>query len=127
MQHNCSDGGVWPACYGRRRNDLPRLILFFVAAKENSSACSGRSSDDLPRPILTFVAAKKNGRLQLSLWHRPTASDSNLRRRKEEWFRLQKLFRQRRMAACRSRFGKEEWFRLPLPQQCSGPIFLKYT
>ena len=61
MQHNCSDGGVWPACYGRRRNDLPRLILFFVAAKENSSACSGRSSDDLLRPILIFVAAKKNG------------------------------------------------------------------
>ena len=61
MQHNCSDGGVWPARYGRRRNDLPRLILFFVAAKENSSACSGRSGDDLPRPILIFAASKKNG------------------------------------------------------------------
>ena len=61
MQHNCSDGGVWPACYGRRRNDLPRLILFFVAAKENSSACSGRSSDDLPRPILISVATAENG------------------------------------------------------------------
>ena len=114
MQHNRSDGGVWPACYGRRRNDLPRLILFFVSAKENSSACSGRSSDDLPRPILTFVAAKKNGRLQLSLWHRPTASDySNLRRRKEEWFRLQKSSRQRRLVP------------LPLPQQCSTLYFPK--
>ena len=61
MQHNCSDGGVWPACYGRRRNDLPRLILFFVAAKENSSACSGRSSDDLPRPILISVATAETG------------------------------------------------------------------
>ena len=61
MQHNCSDGGVWPACYGRRRNDLPRLILFFVAAKENSIACYARSGDDLPRPILIFVVAKKNG------------------------------------------------------------------
>ena len=61
MQHNCSDGGVWPARYGRRRNDLPRLILFLVAAKENSSACSGRSGDDLPRPILISVAAAENG------------------------------------------------------------------
>ena len=57
MQHNCSDGGVWSACYGRRRNNGPRLILFFVAAKENSTACSGRSGDDLPRPILISVAA----------------------------------------------------------------------
>ena len=57
MQHNCSDGGVWPACYGRRRNDLPRLILFFVAAKENSTACYVRRRNDLPRPILISVAA----------------------------------------------------------------------
>ena len=75
----------WPACIGRRDNNLPRPILFFVAAKKNGSACSGyrttRSAadsnffaatengfacsgsrdDDLPRPILIFVAAKKNG------------------------------------------------------------------
>ena len=57
MQHNCSDGGVWSACYGRRRNDLPRLILFFVAAKENSTACYVRRRKDLPRPILISVAA----------------------------------------------------------------------
>ena len=57
MQHNRSDGGVWPACYGRRRNDLPRLILFFVAAKENSTACYVRRRKDLPRPILISVAA----------------------------------------------------------------------
>ena len=68
-----------------RSNDLPRPILFFVAAKENSSACSGsrqrpsasdsnlrcrkkewpacssRRDSDLPHPILIFVAAKKNG------------------------------------------------------------------
>ena len=25
----------WPACRGRRDNDLPRLILIFVAAKKN--------------------------------------------------------------------------------------------
>ena len=61
MQHNCSDGGVWPACYGRRRNDLPRLILFFVATKENSIACYARSGDDLPRPILISVAIAENG------------------------------------------------------------------
>ena len=75
----------WPACRGRRGNDLPRPNLFFVAAKKNGSACSGyrttrsaadsilrsckeewlacigRSGDDLPRLILIFVAAKKNG------------------------------------------------------------------
>ena len=114
MQHNRCGGKEWLACSGRGGYEVPRLILFFVAAKENSSACSGRSSDDLPRPILTFVAAKKNGRLQLSLWHRPTASDySNLRRRKEEWFRLQKSFRQRRLVP------------LPLPQQCSTLYFPK--
>ena len=43
-----------------RSNDLPRPILFFVAAKENSSACSGSRQ-------------------------RPSASDSNLRCRKKEW------------------------------------------
>ena len=61
MQHNRRGGGEWPACYGRRRNDLPRPILFFVVAKENSFACSSRSGGDLPRPILIFVAAKENG------------------------------------------------------------------
>ena len=46
---------------GRRDNDLPRLILFFFAAKENGFACSGRRGSDLPRLILFFVAAKENG------------------------------------------------------------------
>ena len=51
----------WPACSGYRDNDLPRPILFFVAAKKNGSACSCRRGDDLPHPILIFVVAKKNG------------------------------------------------------------------
>ena len=60
MQHNRRGGGEWPACYGRRRNDLPRPILFFVAAKENGSPAAA-------------VAATRS------------ASDSILRRRKGEW------------------------------------------
>ena len=54
----------WPACYGRSGYDLPRPILFFVAAKENGFACSGRRGNDPPRPILIFVAAKEMARLQ---------------------------------------------------------------
>ena len=33
----------WPACCDRSGDDVPRPILIFVAAKENSSACYGRS------------------------------------------------------------------------------------
>ena len=51
----------WPACRGCRDNDLPRPILFFVAARKNGSACSGCRDNDVSRPILIFVAAKKNG------------------------------------------------------------------
>ena len=51
----------WPACRGRRGNDLPRPILIFFAATENGFACSGSRDDELPRPILIFVAARKNG------------------------------------------------------------------
>ena len=39
--------GEWPACSGRCGSNLPRLILFFVAAKENGSACYGRSGNDV--------------------------------------------------------------------------------
>ena len=77
--------GEWPACSSRSGNELPRPILFFVAAKENGSACSGsrqrpsasdsnlrcrkkewpacssRCGNDLPRPILISVATKENG------------------------------------------------------------------
>ena len=60
MQYNRRDGGKWPACYGRRRNDLPRPILFFVAAKENGPPAMAVAQRD-PRPILFFVAAKENG------------------------------------------------------------------
>ena len=45
---------------GCRDNDLPRPILFFVAARKNGSACSGCRDNDVSRPILIFVAAKKN-------------------------------------------------------------------
>ena len=31
--------GEWPACSGRRGNDLPCPILIFAAAKKNGSAC----------------------------------------------------------------------------------------
>ena len=51
----------WPACRGRRDNDLPLPILIIVAAKKNGSPAGGSSDDDLPRPNLFFVAAKKNG------------------------------------------------------------------
>ena len=42
-----------------------------------------------PRPILFFVVAKKNGSPASAVAGRSSASDSNLRRCKEEWFRLQ--------------------------------------
>ena len=49
------------ACSSCCGNDVPRPILFFVAARKNGSACSGSRDNDLPRLILFFVAAKKNG------------------------------------------------------------------
>ena len=52
MRHNRRDGGEWPACYGRRCNDLPRPILIFVAAKENGPAYGSRCGNEFPRPIL---------------------------------------------------------------------------
>ena len=61
----------------------------FVAAKKNGFACSGCGDYDLPRPILIFVAAKKNGFACYAVATTRSVSDSNLRRRKEEWFRLQ--------------------------------------
>ena len=78
-----------PACIGRRGNDLPRPILIFFAATEHGSACSCRRGDELPHPILIFVVAKKNGSPASAVAGRSSASDSNLRRCKEEWFRLQ--------------------------------------
>ena len=48
------------ACSSCCGNDVPRPILFFVAAKKNGSACSDRSGDDLLRPILIFFAATEN-------------------------------------------------------------------
>ena len=61
----------------------------FVAAEKNGSACSRRGGDDLPRPILFFVAAEKNGPPAAAVATTILASDSNLRCRREKWFRLQ--------------------------------------
>ena len=81
--------GEWPACSSRRGSDLPRPILISVAAKENGSACNGRGGyvvrfrfhSPLQRrkmvPPATAVAATRS------------ASDSILRCREGEWFRLQ--------------------------------------
>ena len=81
--------GEWPACSDRRGNNLPRPILISVAAKENGSACNGRGGyvvrfrfhSPLQRrkmvPPATAVAATRS------------ASDSILRCREGEWFRLQ--------------------------------------
>ena len=119
MQHNCSDGGVWPACYGRRRNDLPRLILFFVATKENSIACYARSGDDLPRPILISVAATMLllqcdlFRLQLSRGVQAGTGCHKggifLSKKPPEWHLS--LPQQRYTSDSNFRSGKEEWFR----------------
>ena len=77
------------ACRGRRGNDLPRPILIFFAATENGFACSGCRDNDLPRPILFFVAAKENGPPTTVVAATKSAADSNLRCNEEEWFRLQ--------------------------------------
>ena len=85
MQHNRRGGGEWPACYGRRRNEvrvrfyssLPQRRMarlqrpspqrpsasdsILRRRKGESLACSGRRRNDLPRPILIFVVAKENG------------------------------------------------------------------
>ena len=53
MQHNRRGGGEWPACYGRRRNDLPRPILISVATAETG-------------PPAEFVSAKKTGSATLA-------------------------------------------------------------
>ena len=76
----------WPACRGRRGDDLLRPILIFFAATENCFACSSCCDNDVPLPILFFVAAKKNGPPAVpSSRQRFYASDSYLRRCKEEW------------------------------------------
>ena len=59
MRSRCEE--EWPAYVSRGGSDLPRPILFFVAAKKNGFACYGRGGNDLPRPIQIFVAAEKNG------------------------------------------------------------------
>ena len=89
MQYNRRDGGKWPVCYGRRRNDLLRPILFFVAAKKNGSACSGYRTTRSAADSNFFCGNREWFRLQRLSRQRSSVSDSNLRRCKEEWFRLQ--------------------------------------
>ena len=75
----------WPACSSRHGSDLPRPILFFVAAKKNGSACSSRRGSNLPYPILFSVAAKENGPPATAVTATMSASDSNFRSGKGEW------------------------------------------
>ena len=46
-----------------RSNDLPRPILFFVAAKENGSACSSRSSDEVR--VCSILRCREEERFRL--------------------------------------------------------------
>ena len=55
--------GEWPACSSRRGCDLPRPILFFVAAKENGSACSSRSSDEVR--VCSILRCREEERFRL--------------------------------------------------------------
>ena len=49
---------------GRRGSDLPRLILFFVAAKKNGSACYGRSGNDVRVRFYSSLPQRRMARLQ---------------------------------------------------------------
>ena len=74
--------GEWPACSSRRGCDLPRPILFFVAAKENGSACSSRSSDEVRVCSILRCREEERFRLQSATnprLHRFLISGSNLR------------------------------------------------
>ena len=66
-----------------------------VAAVRNGFACGDRRGCDVPRPILFFVAAKENGPPTTVVAATKSAADSNLRCNEEEWFRLQRLWQQR--------------------------------
>ena len=70
-------GSIWESLQHHRRSS------------EELPACSARRCNELPRPILIFVAAKRNGSACSGSQQRPSASDSILRCRKGEWFRLQ--------------------------------------
>ena len=129
----------WPACSVCCDNDLPRPILFFVAAKKEWSRLQRPWRQRCPQLILIFVAAKKNSPPAASVAttiFRVRFYSSLLQRK---WFRLQwfaaTTFRvrfysslpQRRMArllwpspqrpsASDSNFlcGNREWFRLQI-------------
>ena len=62
---------------------------------ENGFACSSCCGNDVPRPILFFVAAKKNGSACSGYRTTRSAADSNFFCGNREWFRLQRLSRQR--------------------------------
>ena len=113
----------WPACRGRRGDDLLRPILIFFAATENCFACSSCCDNDVPLPILFFVAAKKNGPPAVpSSRQRFSASDSNLRCSREEWLACSSsrdydlprpilifVAAKKNDSACSGRSGKREW------------------
>ena len=69
-------------------------------------------------PDLRITAAPSSQQYGMALLQRPSrlrcpASDSNFRRRKGEWSRLQQSYRQRvPVSDSNIRSGKEEWFRL---------------
>ena len=77
---------------------------------ENGFACSSCCGNDVPRPILFFVAAKKNGSACSGYRTTRSAADSNFLCGNREWFRLQRLSRQRSSASDSIlRSCKEEW------------------
>ena len=79
----------WPACYAHSGSNLPRPILIFVAAKENGFACYGRSGNDVRVRFYSSFPQRRMVPSAAVVAETMSASDSNLRCGKEEWFRLQ--------------------------------------
>ena len=106
--HSCKE--EWPACYDRRDNGLPRPILIFEAAKKNGPPPTTVATTVFRVRFYSSLSQRRTARLQhsrglqagtgcyegciilskkppewrLSLPQRPSESDSNLRRCKEE-------------------------------------------
>ena len=132
---------------------LPRPILIFLAATENGFACSGRSGNEicvrfyssLPQrrtvsPAVDIAATRSESesnlrcregewfRLQQSLRQRSSASDSNFRCHEGEWFRLQQSLLQRSSASDSNlRCHEGEWFRLQRPWRLRGPLPIPFS
>ena len=71
------------------RGSIWESLQHHRSCSEELPACSARRGNDLPHPILIFVAAKENGPPAAAVAATMSASDSILRCRKGEWFRLQ--------------------------------------